>query len=213
MGSEDRGRPLRAFIPELLAFRRKCNEQGLDLPFLFHCGETLDNGTSTDGNLFDAVLLNAKRIGHGFALPRHPLVMQMVKEKGICLEICPISNEILHLTPTMRGHTLPIMLANDVHCTVNSDNGTFYRYTLANFISKESANISSSTLSHDFYQVMIGSHSMSLHGWRVLAEWSLEHSCMTAAERESVHKEWLRRWDIFCQWIIDEYGSFYPDSS
>lgn len=131
VGSEDRGFPIRHFIKELLEFRQKCDDKNLDLPFLFHAGETLDTGTSTDQNLFDAILLGSKRIGHGFALPKHPLALQMVKERGIALEVCPISNEILHLCPNMRGHTLPILLANDVHCTVNSDNGTFYRYACA----------------------------------------------------------------------------------
>lgn len=100
---------------------------------MFHAGETLDTGTPTDQNLIDAALLGSKRIGHGFALPKHPEAMKMVKEKNICLEICPISNEILHLTPTIRGHTLPILLANNIHCSVNSDNGTFYRLAYPHF--------------------------------------------------------------------------------
>jgi adenosine deaminase CECR1 len=127
VGSEDRGRPLRDFIPEFLAFREKCNREVLDIPFLFHAGETLDTGSSTDQNLIDAVLLNSKRIGHGFALPKHPEALRLVKERNIALEICPISNEVLGLCPTIRAHTLPILLANNVPCTVNSDNGTFYR--------------------------------------------------------------------------------------
>jgi adenosine deaminase CECR1 len=131
VGSEDRGRPLRDFVKELLEFREKCNREVLDIPFLFHCGETLDTGSSTDQNLFDAILLNSKRIGHGYALPKHPEAMRLIKEKGIALEICPISNEVLGLCPTIRGHTLPILLANNVPCTVNSDNGTFYRSVTA----------------------------------------------------------------------------------
>jgi len=61
-------------------------------------------------------------------------------------------------------------------------------------------------LSHDFYQVMVGSESMSLHGWRVLAEWSLEHSCMTPGEKAKVKDVWLKEWNNYCQWIIDTYG-------
>jgi adenosine deaminase CECR1 len=91
----------------------------------------LDTGSSTDQNLFDAILLNSKRIGHGYALPKHPEAMRLIREKGIALEICPISNEVLGLCPTIRGHTLPILLANNVPCTVNSDNGTFYRSVIA----------------------------------------------------------------------------------
>jgi len=60
---------------------------------------------------------------------------------------------------------------------------------------------------------MVGSQSMSLHGWRVLAEWSIEHSCMTNAEKSEVKKKWLDLWNVFCQWIVDEYGSKYSASS
>lgn len=127
VGAEDAGRPLKDFTKELLEFRQKCDHGKLDIPFLFHAGETLSTGGDTDENLFDAILLKAKRIGHGFALPKHPLALEMIKEQNIAIETCPISNEILHLCPTIEGHSLPILLANNVHCTVNSDNGTYYR--------------------------------------------------------------------------------------
>lgn len=127
VGHEEMGNELRHFVPEFLKFRRQCKEQNLDIPFLFHCGETLGVGTQVDGNLFDAVLLNAKRIGHGYAIARHPLLMDIFKEKNIAIESCPISNEILGLTPVVAGHHLPILLANDVPCTINSDNATFYK--------------------------------------------------------------------------------------
>lgn len=127
VGHEELGNELRHFIPEFLTFRQKCKAQNLDIPFLFHCGETLDVGDKADGNLFDAILLKSKRIGHGYALARHPLLMEIFKEKKIAIESCPISNEILGLTSVMAGHNLPILLANDVPCTVNSDNATFYR--------------------------------------------------------------------------------------
>lgn len=121
------GHELSNFVPQFLEFRKKCKEQNLDIPFLFHCGETLQVGDKVDSNLFDAVLLNSKRIGHGYAIARHPLLMAMFKEKNIAIESCPISNEILGLTPVMAGHHLPILLANDVPCTINSDNATFYK--------------------------------------------------------------------------------------
>lgn len=30
-----------------------------------------------------------------FSLAKHPLLMQMCKERGVAIEVCPISNEIL----------------------------------------------------------------------------------------------------------------------
>lgn len=114
-------------MKELLDFKKNCAEANVDIPFLFHCGETLDMGTDVDGNLVDALLLGAKRIGHGFALTKHPYIMQQMRRSGVCLELCPISNEVLGLTPRVAGHSMYALLANNVHCTINSDNGAFYR--------------------------------------------------------------------------------------
>lgn len=127
VGEEARGHPLKDFVPEFLEFKEMCRVDGVDIPFLFHCGETLDFGTDTDENLVDALLLNSKRIGHGFALSKHPLIMQRMREQGVCVELCPISNEILGLTPRVSGHSMYNLLANNVHCTVSSDNGTLFR--------------------------------------------------------------------------------------
>lgn len=127
VGKEAQGHPLGFFIEEFLEFQENCEREKLDIPFLFHCGETLDMGDDTDGNLIDALLLKSKRIGHGFALARHPYIMERMKQENVCLEVCPISNEILGLTPRMNGHAVYNLLANDVHCTVNSDNGTLFK--------------------------------------------------------------------------------------
>ena len=127
LGHEEMGNELCHFVPELLSFRKKCDSLNLEIPFIFHCGETLQVGDKVDGNLFDAILLKSKRIGHGYALARHPLLMDIFKEKNIAVESCPISNEILGLTPHIAGHNLPILLANNVPCTINSDNATFYK--------------------------------------------------------------------------------------
>lgn len=127
VGEESKGQPLKFFMEEFIQFKKACALAGKDIPFLFHCGETLDIGTDTDGNLVDALLLGSKRIGHGFALPRHPLIMEQMKKQGVCVEVCPISNEILGLTPRISGHSVYNLMANNVHCTVSTDNGTFFR--------------------------------------------------------------------------------------
>lgn len=127
-GQEDSGLPLKHWIPELLEMRARVKALGLDLPFIFHAGETLDHGGDTDSNLFDAILLGTKRIGHGFSLIKHPLLMQLCKERNIAIETCPLSNEVLGLCPTTKTHHLPILLSNCVPCTVNSDDPGSWGY-------------------------------------------------------------------------------------
>lgn len=58
VGQEDKGQPLVNFLDTLL-------DIGKETQFFFHAGETNWYGHPTDENLFDAVLLNTKRIGHG----------------------------------------------------------------------------------------------------------------------------------------------------
>ncbi|KAK4127284.1 Metallo-dependent hydrolase [Parathielavia appendiculata] len=127
VGEEGEGKPLKFFRKQFLQFQALCKAANTEIPFLFHCGETLDIGTDTDGNLMDALLLGAKRIGHGFALPRHPYVMAKMKQRNVCVEVCPISNEILGLTPRISGHSAYSLLANNVPCTISTDNGTLFR--------------------------------------------------------------------------------------
>ncbi|KAJ6438902.1 Ent-kaurene oxidase-like protein [Purpureocillium lavendulum] len=202
MGEESKGRPLRAFAREFLAFQRRCAaaDPPVRVPFLFHCGETLECGTATDDNLVDALLLGARRIGHGFALARRPHVAQRLRAAGVCLELCPISNEVLGLVPRVAGHAMYQLLAANVHCTVNSDNGAIFR----------------SSLSHDFYQVMVGKADMDLFGWKQLVLWSIEHACLDDGdgdERRRVLRAWEAQWDEYLRWLVDTYGELAPDEA
>ena len=40
-----------------------------------------------------------------------------MKKQNICLEVCPISNEILGFTNRIKGLKMYSLLTNDVHCT------------------------------------------------------------------------------------------------
>lgn len=142
VGAEDRPNHIGFYTKELLAFRRVCEANKLSIPFLFHAGETLlDTGGSGDpanSNLFDAVALGAKRIGHGFALMKHPKLVEKCRklsakdgrpgQKGICVELNLISNELLGLCRNVKEHRYTELLAAGVPCSINTDNPNLFRY-------------------------------------------------------------------------------------
>lgn len=110
-----------AAIEVIMEFQKRLGKA--NFPVFLHAGET-DERSST--SLYDAVLLGSKRIGHGFALIKHPKLIDMVKEQNICLEVCPCSNNILGYQYDMRTHPVRALLTKGVKISINSDDNGFF---------------------------------------------------------------------------------------
>jgi adenosine deaminase CECR1 len=65
----------------------------------------------------------------------------------------------------------------------------------------------SNSMSHEFYQVMVGAPTMTIYGWKQLALWSLEYSCLTDTDKVMGRDILLLKWETFCEQIVHEYGS------
>ncbi|KAH0533199.1 hypothetical protein TsFJ059_001794 [Trichoderma semiorbis] len=217
VGPEDLGKPLVNLLPELFWFRKQCAQEGVNLPFYFHAGETLGDGSSTDNNLFDAILLGTRRIGHGFSLYKHPLLIDMVKDKRILIESCPISNEVLRLCGSVTAHPLPALLARGVPCSLCNDDPAMLGQNTAG-------------MSHDFWQALQGWDNLGLAGLGSLAEnsvrWStfedqdqeqwvkgIQEASLGSGVKADRLKQWRVDWEAFCLWIVTEFGDeFDPET-
>jgi adenosine deaminase CECR1 len=211
VGQEELGRPLTDLVPEIFWFKKRCAEEGVDIPFFFHAGETLGTGDEVDENVFDAVLLGTRRIGHGFTLYKHPLLLEMVKEKKILIESCPISNEVLRLTSSIKAHPLPALLARGVQCSLSNDDPALLGQ-------------GSSGMTHDFWQALQGWENLGLEGLASLAEnsvrWASFDDCTAKEWQKEIRdgafgdgtraqrmKEWAKDFEEFCAWVVQEYGA------
>lgn len=214
VGQEDMGRPLADLTPELFWFRKRCLEEAIDVPFFFHAGECLGDGDETDQNLFDAILLGTRRIGHGFSLYKHPLLIELVKEKKILIESCPISNEVLRLTSSIKSHPLPALLARGVPASLSNDDPAILGH-------------GKNGMTHDFWQALQGWENLGLEGLGSLAENSVRYAAYAPDQntkdwnkdiKDGVYgqgiraerlREWTRQWNQFCEWIVLEYAVDY----
>lgn len=47
---------------------------------------------------------------------------------------------------------------------------------------------------------------MSIHGWKQLAVWSLEHACLDEGEQTKAKAIFEREWEGFCGWVVETFG-------
>ncbi|KAJ5544617.1 hypothetical protein N7535_006989 [Penicillium sp. DV-2018c] len=215
VGQEDLGRPLVDLVPLLFWFRKQCTEEDVDIPFFFHAGECLGDGDETDHNLYDAILLGTRRIGHGFSLYKHPLLIDLVKEKKILIECCPISNEILRLASSIKSHPLPALLSRGVPVSLCNDDPAMLGH-------------GRNGLTHDFWQALQGLQNVDLVGLSMMAQNSIRWSCYEdqsipewkAGIQDGVMGKGLKSerlrdfgsdFEKFCEWIVMEFAEFDAD--
>jgi adenosine deaminase CECR1 len=187
---EDRTNTNLYYAEQLLAAQREAARRGVGLPLYLHSGET---NWAENENLYDAVLLGASRIGHGLALVRHPRLMQIVKERGIAVEVCPISNQILGYVSDLRNHPAVHYINAGLPVVLSSDDPAVFRHTL----------------SHDFYAAFMA-WGLDLKSLKQLAMNSLMYSAMSRTEKQQALAAWERRWTTFVSWLNQRLELQFP---
>ncbi len=125
VAEEDAGHTTAYFLPNWLALDSLSKKYQIDMPMYFHGGES---DWVFENNLYDLILLNTKRIGHGFNLFRFPNLQKIVKEKDICVEINPLSNQILGYVRDLRIHPATYYLVQNIPMIISSDDPGVFGY-------------------------------------------------------------------------------------
>ena len=143
----------------------------------------------TAQNSYEAVLLGTNRIGHGLGLIKHPYLLDLVKQRGVAIESCPVSNQIVGFIADLRNHPainymrhgIPVILGTDDPGTFGYDHFTI-----------------------DWYEVFMG-WGLDLMDLKTLALNSLRHSSMTPEQaEEAITTKWQPVYDSYIQGIVDE---------
>lgn len=90
-----------------------------EMPFTIHAGECGDAE-----NIRAAVHCGAARIGHGIAMSGHQDIISLCHDKGIGIEMCPISNMQTKAVTDIALYPLREFLDAGLLVTVNTDNRT-----------------------------------------------------------------------------------------
>jgi adenosine deaminase len=72
----------------------------------YHAGESFSRNNS---NCLNAIKNGSDRLGHGLNLLRDPKAIELVKEKGITVEACPLSNILLGYVNDLNWHPVKFL--------------------------------------------------------------------------------------------------------
>mmetsp|Transcript_16894 Transcript_16894/g.16759 ORF Transcript_16894/g.16759 Transcript_16894/m.16759 type:complete len:206 (+) Transcript_16894:86-703(+) len=115
VGEEDKYNPDEEVYESIYQLKHENNS---DCPMFFHSGEVVSKNAPS---LYDVILLETQRIGHGIDLIKYPSLIEIVKNKKITIEVCPISNMVLGYVRDLRTHPALAYLYNGIQISISSD--------------------------------------------------------------------------------------------
>lgn len=134
------------------------------------------------------MLLNSKRVGHGFQLSLFPNLLQEFIKQDICVEACPLSNMVLGYTLDMRNHPVRYMMHQGLQTSISSDDPGFFHY---------------SGVTLDFVYVTLG-WELDLWDLKKLSINGIKYSTVGEAKKESLLTSvFPAKWDAFVQVLND----------
>lgn len=174
VNEEDTSSPIIDFVDDLENYKKQIP----DFSVYLHAGESTSRYNE---NLYDAILLGTKRIGHGLAIEFHPYLTQLVKDNNIGYEICPISNFVLGYTLDFRWHPIRNLMARGIAVTISSDDPSFWDYN---------------GVTLDYTYAFLG-WELDLKDLKQLAINSLKQSTLNKADTERLLKTFHKQWEEF----------------
>jgi adenosine deaminase-related growth factor len=137
-------------------------------------------------NVIDALLLNATRMGHGYAIAKHPEAKRIAKEKNIPIEVNPISNQVLGLVKDLRNHPVAPLIQEGFPMVISADDPGLW---------------DAKGLSYDYYSAFmaLAGKTMNLKLLKKLVQNSLEYSTLKGDELSKCSAIVESRWASYMQ--------------
>ncbi|MEM7659768.1 MAG: adenosine kinase [Bacteroidota bacterium] len=181
VGEEDAGRPTLDFLNIWLMMDSLDQTYGFKMELFLHDGES--NWQSNE-NLYDAVLLGSKRIGHGFNLYRFPALWDSIRQQQTCIEICPLSNQILGYVRDLRNHPGLLYLKLGLPVSISSDDPATFGYE---------------GVSPDYWAIFLA-WELDLGQLKQLVRNSLTYSSLPEEAKTKALQHWEAEWNQFVNW-------------
>ena len=200
VGEEDKGYSLLFFLKDFVDTR----DSGESVPLFFHTAETNwpddllaskygDDAVNAMQNVYEAIILGAKRVGHGIGFIHHPYLINELKVRNIAVEANPISNKMLGYVPDQRHHPAITYLRSGVPVVLGADDPATFGYD---------------SFTVDWYEAFMG-WGLDLADMRQLANNSLTYSSLDDAGKAIALQKWSTSWRRYITQMKNEACSIY----
>lgn len=156
------------------------------LALILHAGEST---WEYNKNLYDAALVHTPRVGHGINLVYYPALMEAFRKQNICVEVNPMSNQILGYMPDLRMHPAHILINNGNEIVISSDDPAIFQYT---------------GVSLDYWSAIMA-WDISFKMLKKIVENSIDYSLLDTSEKTQAHNYWNKKWNAFVANINSNY--------
>ena len=157
-----------------------------ELPYIVHAGESIN---AENYNILDAFLFGAKRFGHAVNLYKLGSLYEYIKNKGIVLEINPISNQTLRLVRDLRIHPCIGYHNNGMKICINNDDPTLYN---------------TKGVCYDFF-VASAAMEFDLLDLKCFGINSIDGSQISEELKNNYKLQFSKDWDEFLEFFIKNY--------
>lgn len=154
----------------------------VDMPLTLHAGES---EWEHNQNIYDAVLVNARRVGHGINLVFFPALEQEIKRRDICIEVNPMSNQLLGYVADLRLHPAHMLINKGIQITVSSDDPAIFDY---------------SGVTLDYWSIFLA-WEMNLKMMKKIVMNSIDYSLLDNVQKQKAKQIWQDKWASFIQYV------------
>jgi adenosine deaminase CECR1 len=191
VGEEDQGHTLLFHSDSLRLAYNKSRLSNGTFGLYFHTVETnwpedmiesqYGDNVATLENIYDSLVLDTHRIGHGLGMIKHPKLYDWIKNKQIAIEVCPASNQILGYISDLRNHPAINYLRSDIPIVLAGDDPGSFGYN---------------ELTIDYYLAFI-SWGLNLADLKKISRNSIEYSSIPNRIKGEAIKKWSQSWQEY----------------
>lgn len=178
VADEASGNSIAYFNPLWKNMKNLEKRYAVKMPLYLHAGESC---SLYNHNISEIPFEDNKRIGHALNLIYFPDLMEKAKRNNTLIEVSPISNQILGYVSDLRNHPARVLLANNIHCSINSDDPGVFGYE---------------GLSYDFWMAYLN-WDLGIKDLKKLIFDSIEFSSLNPSEKQKAKIHLQKEWNSF----------------